>query len=66
MLYNTHNIPRYSSIYIFYFIVIFIIKGGIFMIVFTLFIGFGCIIYQLDRLTDIVRNKDNSLFPPIK
>lgn len=36
------------------------------MIVFTLFIGFGCIIYQLDRLKDIVRNKDNSLFPPTK
>lgn len=36
------------------------------MIVFTLFVGFGCIIYQLDRLTDIVINKDNSLFKPVK
>ena len=36
------------------------------MIVFTLFIGFGCIIYQLDRLTDIVRNKYNYLFPQAK
>ena len=36
------------------------------MIVFTLFIGFGCIIYQLDRLTDSVRNKDNYVLPPVK
>lgn len=36
------------------------------MIVFTLFIRFRCIIYQLDRLTDIVINKDNYLFPPAK
>lgn len=30
---------------------------------FILFLGFLCVIFQLDRLTNIVRNGDKSLFP---
>ena len=54
----------YKNIYpifiTFSFIVIFIIKGGIFMIVFTLFIGFLCLIYQQDRLYKYLKDRDNN------
>ena len=55
--YGTHFFNKMS---IFRFIVIFIIKGGIFMIVFTLFIGFLCLIYQQDRLYKYLKDKDNN------